>query len=493
MKLSLFTRTMGDTARYDRRGDPVSKNVHDLRLFLDPTKEEGNRYTAAVLEKMVESVARYCPRIRIHLVLENATCSGQPITSFYQQTFPRVTSLILHTGPGQPQAHRSSTRPPNQLIFNRSLASRMIGQEVLGGSRDTSCRPNKDFWTGIFNGTSFPALEEVEIHHRTHLSHGWGAPTIDNSELKGLKNITRLAVDGAPELNGFVLMQALPCAPNLKYLELKNIDGLEYDVLAKLLVYALPNLNHFTLHVSHENRSAGKERDHLRTVDPLEAVDPTVSPIHLCPLIREHGKHLPHLDIFLPYVCRELFLSANERLKLNEAGVKTQVAGRYGEKVDNVSVDAVSIVNIITDHRKALSQAKFRAAVKENLAEAKKEEKNKIITMAEYEEQQKQFQMLRTIKREKWSRTVRVGKRLCRSYESWEELGILAGLGQEEIVWVLGNEKLNLGGTYTAGNVGIEKTYDKLFPAKQGTAEAARIQQMRGYRPDGYDHNDDMM
>jgi hypothetical protein len=55
------------------------------------------------------------------------------------------------------------------------------------------------------------------------------------------------------------------------------------------------------------------------------------------------------------------------------------------------------------------------------------------------------------------------------------------------------DEKLNLGGTYTAGNVGIEKTYDKLFPAKQGTAEAARIQQMRGYRPDGYDHNDDMM
>ena len=73
------------------------------------------------------------------------------------------------------------------------------------------------------------ALEEVEIHHLPHPTSGWGAPTIDKAELKGLKNITRLAVDGAPELNSFVLMSALPCAPNLKHLELKNINGLEYD------------------------------------------------------------------------------------------------------------------------------------------------------------------------------------------------------------------------------------------------------------------------
>lgn len=214
-------------------------------------------------------------------------------------------------------------------------------------------------------------------------------------------------------------------------------------MLAKLLVYALPNLNHFTLHVSHKNSSAEKERGFLRTVDNLQTVDPTISPIHLCPLIREHGKHIPHLDIFLPFVCRELFLSVNERLKLNEAGVKAQVAGRYGEKMGNESFDALSTVKIITDYRKALSQAKFRAAVKENLAEAKKEGKNKIVTMAEYEEQQKQFQRARTIKREKWTRTVRVGERLCRSYESWEELGILAGLDEEEVVWVLGSKFLS--------------------------------------------------
>lgn len=57
----------------------------------------------------------------------------------------------------------------------------------------------------------------------------------------------------------------------------------------------------------------------------------------------------------------------------------------------------------------------------------------------------------------------------------------------------MADEKLNMGGTYTAGSVGIEKSYDELFPAQQGTTEATRIQHMRGRRPDGYDHNDDVM
>jgi len=57
-KLSLFHRTMGDSAKFDRRGDPISKNVHDLRLILDPTKEGGDRNTAVILGRMVTSIAR---------------------------------------------------------------------------------------------------------------------------------------------------------------------------------------------------------------------------------------------------------------------------------------------------------------------------------------------------------------------------------------------------------------------------------------------------
>jgi hypothetical protein len=49
---------MGDSAKFDRRGDPISKNVHDLRLILDPTKEGGDRNTAVILGRMVTSIAR---------------------------------------------------------------------------------------------------------------------------------------------------------------------------------------------------------------------------------------------------------------------------------------------------------------------------------------------------------------------------------------------------------------------------------------------------
>jgi hypothetical protein len=161
----------------------------------------------------------------MHLILENATCSGQPIRSFGTETFPRVTSLILHTGPGEPQ---QPTQQANRaLILNRRALGRGL-HELLGGTRDHRCVPTQEFWTGIFNGTSFPQLEEVEIHHVQTARAGWGAPEIPASELKGLMNITRLAVDSAPELNSTVLMSALQCAPKLKHLELKNIANLDY-------------------------------------------------------------------------------------------------------------------------------------------------------------------------------------------------------------------------------------------------------------------------
>jgi hypothetical protein len=168
----------------------------------------------------------------MHLILENATCCGQPISSFALESFPRVTNLILHTGPGEPPARSESQASSVPLVFNsRVTRARLGGLSVLGGgaaARDHRCMPTEAFWTGIFGGSSFPHLEEVEIHHVRTQSTGWGAPTIPASELKGLKKITRLAVDNAPELNSTVLMSALQCAPSLKHLELKNISDLDY-------------------------------------------------------------------------------------------------------------------------------------------------------------------------------------------------------------------------------------------------------------------------
>lgn len=77
-------------------------------------------------------------------------------------------------------------------------------------------------------GLAITALEEVEINHRQCIRGNWGTKGIDASELQGLRTITRLVVDSAPELDDAVLESALVCAPSLKHLELKNIKGLTY-------------------------------------------------------------------------------------------------------------------------------------------------------------------------------------------------------------------------------------------------------------------------
>jgi hypothetical protein len=220
-----------------------------------------------------------------------------------------------------------------------------------------------------------------------------------------------------------------------------TVYKLTTTVLSKLISFALPNLSSFTLHVDPRSGGASRERDNLTDVDPLANVDPFISPIHLCPIIRDCAKNIPKLDIFLPYVCRELFLTVNERLKLNEAGVKRQVAGHYGEKKDGLDYfDPRSTSKIIGEYRKALEERRDQAAAEERIKELAKEGKQLSLHMAEYAELQDRMARKRTIHKEQWTRTIRAGKRLCRDFESWEELGVLAGLGEQGVTWILGRE-----------------------------------------------------
>lgn len=203
-------------------------------------------------------------------------------------------------------------------------------------------------------------------------------------------------------------------------------------VISKLLVFALPNLIHFTLHIPYLLRSAAISHNALQHQDPFRPCDPTSDTIHLCPLIRKHGASTPHLDLFLPFLCRDLFLSTTERIKLREAGVNHSIAGRSGEKRLEV-FDAVTTRAIINEHRCAQKELRFQAAVRQNVAE-----NPRVISLAEYDEEQKLLLRKRTILRERWSRRIRSSKRLCRNYESWEELCVVAGLGEPGIEWTLG-------------------------------------------------------
>jgi hypothetical protein len=117
--------------------------------------------------------------------------------------------------------------------------------------------------------------------------------------------------------------------------------------------------------------------------------------------------------------------------------VKRRVAGRLGEKLEGeTGFDARSTSVIVGEYRKTLEQRMAQAKVEARV----KEGTQKSLHMAEYAEQQERMARKRLIQQGQWTRTIRAGQRLCRSYESWEELGVLAGLGEGGVTWVLGRE-----------------------------------------------------
>ncbi|KAI5805060.1 hypothetical protein EDC01DRAFT_355532 [Geopyxis carbonaria] len=475
-KLSLLQRSLTEAACHDGRGGVISKNIRDLKVFVDTNENSGNWSTAVVLGRMFQSLARYCPRINIKLSLINATCQGQPIGAFGTEVFPRITHLILNTAEDQTSTASNPSTQRAAVVNNSRTAYAHMGPVRK------RCGPNKEFWTGLFNGDSFPDLQEIEIIHgetRTWYSHD--EPKFGSSDLKGLGRITRLVVSRAPELNDKILMSALSLAMSLKKLELKKIEGLSYNAISKLLQFALPNLTHFTLHVKYGDSSARDVERSLRHVDTLEA-GPHEDVHHLCPLIREYGKNIQHLDIFLPYICREVFLTAAERKKLSEAGVNISIGNRYGD-IGTELLDKTSIVKILTDYRKALSHAKFQQAVKENIKEASTTGKTKAHNLAEYEEDQKKYSRARSIQQERWTRILRTCNKLCRPYETFEELVLLAGLEEPGITWKLGHETLDVAAICQPPTVAREGKYDELMPINaRSLTESANIDEVRERR-----------
>jgi hypothetical protein len=170
-------------------------------------------------------MARCCPKIKIKLVLENATCSGQPIISFLNESFPRVTHLVLNTGPGETvgRAWPTGSRP---VVMNRRALQQNFQNRFESSS---SCMPSEKYWQAVFNGVTFPNLETFELFHISAVMPSFIMPNLGRLDLKGLAKITKLVVKNSPELNSEILMLALQGAPNLKHLGLICVPGLGYD------------------------------------------------------------------------------------------------------------------------------------------------------------------------------------------------------------------------------------------------------------------------
>jgi len=195
---------------------------------------------------------------------------------------------------------------------------------------------------------------------------------------------------------------------------------------------------------------------------------------HLCPLIRKHGKDLQLLDLFLPTVCRELFLSPAEMNELVDADIKT-----YASYID-------SIKNVLPSFRKKMQSKATKAAIASQISAAKNEGRKLEWANVEYAEEAKKRERSSKMKREHWQRHIRASKGLCRDDEGWEEFCCLAELDEPGLTWKLGHEQLNKAGTYVGGEMGIEVTYEELF----GTRTNITPQGRHGV-PDGYDFNDD--
>lgn len=173
--------------------------------------------------------------MRVTLRILNGSCIHQPISSFENDTFSNVTNLILHVGVAPHNAgDRSSTSGPSSASLSQVIPVRRFGLQNFENIGRNICKPNSKFWTGIFNGRSFPDLKEVEIRH----SHGppqagsWANSShvkFDKDDLAGLGKVTRLVVESVPELNDSVLMGALTNAQTLKKLELRNVAALSYE------------------------------------------------------------------------------------------------------------------------------------------------------------------------------------------------------------------------------------------------------------------------
>lgn len=160
---------------------------------------------------MLISSGRLCPSIEIYLTFRNATCTGQPIHSFRNHSFYRVTKLVLNTGQSEPMHRLRRVRGDQAPLRQRPISA---------------CSPNKEFWEGLLNGTSLPDLRELEIVHREDPS--WYAE-VGEIKLDGLKKIEKLKIEHTPELNDNILLRSLAYANSLKRLELIDVESLSYD------------------------------------------------------------------------------------------------------------------------------------------------------------------------------------------------------------------------------------------------------------------------
>lgn len=422
----------------------------------DSDRNRGQPPSAILVSRFIESIVRRCPNLAITLRFAHCQCQSAPVLSLDSETFPRVTKLILYLGRHDPD-------------------------EIHGRSR-TTCVPSAKFWRPLVNGVSFPDCLSLEIRHYwattppTHAtldlqkrygnsSTNYGRGLVDfplsASQMvgptKGLKRFESIMLECPPELDSLLLMQLLgnpdSVAVNLAKLELRFCN-LDYETISKLLYHAPPNLNHLVLLCC----------DNARYYHGYDALEQP----HLCPLIRDFGKKLVHLEFAAATICREVFFDDLEINSLRQNGVATRLGTDGGTIEEHDKLDTHAIRETVQACRRQ-KRSDFRAGrIKEAITAAKAQSGRKVssslfgggasanvsVARAEREAEalldEEEEQRARLIKSSKtpWFRRIVAWHGLCHPEDTWEEIQLAADLEESGIEWVVASKFAILVGQY---------------------------------------------
>ncbi|EWC46734.1 hypothetical protein DRE_03979 [Drechslerella stenobrocha 248] len=461
-KLQLFARTLKGAETWDfRSGDAESKTVVHLTLLIEPAVEEartGKPLIAVLLARLLRFIERYNPHITISIIISHSACDSQPVRSFESEVFPRVTTLILDLGEDPTLQSDSHSSGSGSRAHGSIVPIRPMRRPYSRPTPGHRCVPNAKFWTRFFNGSSFPHLQRLELHHRSW--RGTSTPAYYNpaepilfttEDTLGLAKIERLVVNCVPEFNDSVLMAGLQHAPRLTDLHIEDCR-VTYIALDKLLTHALPILHRLVLRIPRESPFARTAREGMNIRNSVEE-----NP-HLCPHFRKNGRNLKHIEFAAPFICRDLFLDGYEFKKLVDSGHPGSLQGDVNGNIVSGNLDIVLITGVVRHLRQ--NRETDSGTQKAACSESFEEDKQAL-------EKERSLRTRRaTIQKQKWTRKYNVLEGMCIDGDTYPELVALAEVEEDGIAWTLGHAPGNTVSTVLDGMT-REARYEDEFPEDQ--------------------------
>lgn len=229
-----------------------------------------------------------------------------------------------------------------------------------------------------------------------------------------------------PELNPSILGQILnnqaSKAHNLKKLDIR-FCCLDADTLNFLLQQQLHSLTHFYLFVPPAS-----------AFDLNGIIDDPQAP-HICSQIVSFCKNLVYLKYLTSHICRDLFLSEQEKRILKETGLSAQLMDNRGE------VDRQAICQVLEQHRGKQARLRQEQRLSGSLAKARVDNPRSYASALELELDQEEEKRKRLIAESKtpWKRSIIGLTGICsrdRLAAQWDELEELVNMEEAGVEWV---------------------------------------------------------